>query len=86
MILLIFRTARDDRPSSLRPEKSSRAGSRYDVPIFATPEMPWDLHGEVARGLYSVPMELVGQRAQVWPDSRLVKVLHRRQLVSQPGA
>jgi hypothetical protein len=55
--------------------------SRYDVPIFATPKVARDLHIEVARGLYSIPAELVGQRVQVRADSRLVKVFHRGQLV-----
>jgi hypothetical protein len=53
----------------------------YDVPIFATPKVARDLHIEVARGLYSVPAELVGQRVQVRADSRLVKVFSRGQLV-----
>jgi transposase len=55
--------------------------ARYDVPIFATPKVARDLHIEVARGLYSVPAELVGQRVQVRADSRLVKVFVRGQLV-----
>jgi transposase len=54
---------------------------RYDVPIFATPKVARDLHIEVARGLYSVPAELVGQRVDVRADSVLVKVFHRGQLV-----
>jgi transposase len=54
---------------------------RYDVPIFATPKVARDLHIEVARGLYSVPAELVGQRVEVRADSRLVKVFSRGQLV-----
>jgi len=55
--------------------------SGYDVPIFATPKVARDLHIEVARGLYSVPAELVGQRVEVRADSRLVKVFSRGQLV-----
>ena len=55
--------------------------TRYDVPIFATPKVARDLHIEVARGLYSIPAELVGQRVQVRADSALVKVFHRGQLV-----
>jgi len=54
---------------------------RYDVPIFATPKVARDRHIEVARGLYSVPGELIGQRVQVRADSRLVKVFSRGQLV-----
>ncbi len=53
----------------------------YDVPIFATPKVARDRHIEVARGLYSVPGELLGQRVDVRADSRLVKVLSRGQLV-----
>ncbi len=55
--------------------------SRYDVPIFATPKVARDLHIEVARGLYSLPAELVGQRVDVRADSRLVKVFSRGQLI-----
>jgi transposase len=55
--------------------------SRYDVPIFATPKVARDLHIEVARGLYSVPAELVGQRVDVRADATLVKVFVRGQLV-----
>jgi hypothetical protein len=44
--------------------------SRYDVPIFATPKVARDLHIEVARGLYSIPAELVGQRVQVRAPTR----------------
>lgn len=54
---------------------------RYDVPLFATPKVARDLHIEVARGLYSVPGELIGQRVEVRADSRLVKVFSRGQLV-----
>ncbi len=53
----------------------------YDVPLFATPKVARDLHIEVARGLYSVPGELLGQRVDVRADSRLVKVFSRGQLV-----
>jgi hypothetical protein len=54
---------------------------RYDVPIFATPKVARDLHIEVARGLYSIPAEFVGQRVEVRADSTLVKVFSRGQLV-----
>ena len=54
---------------------------RYDVPIFARPKVARDLHIEVARGLYSVPAELLGQRVDVRADTRLVKVFSRGQLV-----
>jgi transposase len=54
---------------------------RYDVPIFATPKVARDHHVEVARALYSVPGELIGQRVDVRADSILVKIYSRGQLV-----
>ena len=51
------------------------------MPIFATPKVARDLHIEVARGLYSVPAELLGQRVQVRAGRTLVKVFSRGQLV-----
>jgi hypothetical protein len=54
---------------------------RYDEPIFATPKVARDHHVEVARGLYSVPGELIGQRVDVRADSVLVKIYSRGQLV-----
>ena len=53
----------------------------YDVPVFATPKVAPDRHVEVARAMYSVPGELIGQRVQARADSRLVKVYHRGQLI-----
>lgn len=54
---------------------------RYDVPIFATPKVARDHHIEVARGLYSVPGELIGQRVQVRADSALVKIYSAGRLI-----
>ena len=53
----------------------------YDVPVFCTPKVGRDLHIEVARALYSVPGELIGQQVQVRADTHLVKVFSRGQLV-----
>ena len=58
-----------------------RPGVPYDQPIFATPKVARDLHIEVARALYSMPGELIGQRVSVRADSHLVKVYSRGQLV-----
>jgi hypothetical protein len=58
-----------------------RPGTGYDQPIFATPKVARDLHFEVAKALYSMPGELVGQRVAVRADSHLVKVYSRGQLV-----
>jgi transposase len=53
----------------------------YDVPVFATPKVARDRHVEVARALYSVPGELIGQRLDVRADSRLVKFYFHGQLI-----
>jgi len=53
----------------------------YDMAIFATPKVARDHHVEVARGLYSVPGELIGQRVQVRVDQALVKIFSAGQLV-----
>jgi transposase len=53
----------------------------YDVPTFARPKVARDRHVEVAKALYSVPGELIGQHLQARADSRLVKLYHRGQLI-----
>ncbi len=63
------------------PRLLPRPGMPYDLPVFATPKVARDLHIEVARALYCVPGELIGQRVQVRADSALVKVYSRGQLV-----
>jgi len=62
----------------------------YDLPVYATATVHRDHHVEVARGLYSVPGNLIGARVEVRADSRLVRIWHRGQLVKthprqQPG-
>jgi transposase len=53
----------------------------YDVPIYATAKVHRDHHIEVARAIYSIPGNLIGQRVQVRADRELVRVFHRGQLV-----
>jgi hypothetical protein len=53
----------------------------YDVPVFAHPKVAPDRHVEVAKALYSIPGELIGQRLQARADSRLVKFYSRGQLI-----
>ena len=53
----------------------------YDVPVFATPKVARDRHVEVARAIYSIPGELIGQHLQARADSRLVKFYFRGQLI-----
>jgi transposase len=63
------------------PALLPRPGTPYDVPVFASPKVARDLHIEVAKALYSVPGELIGQYVQVRADAHLVKVFSRGQLV-----
>lgn len=62
----------------------------YDVPVYATAKVHRDHHIEVARALYSIPGNLIGQRVEVRADRMLVRVFQRGQLVKihprqQPG-
>ena len=55
--------------------------SAYDLPIYATAKVHRDHHIEVAKALYSIPGNLIGQRVGVRADRELVRVFHRGQLV-----
>lgn len=46
----------------------------YVIPLFAEPKVHRDHHIEVARALYSVPGNRIGQHIQVWVDAHLVKL------------
>ncbi len=48
--------------------------SSYVMPLFAEPKVHRDHHIEVARALYSVPDNRIGQRVQVWVEQHLVKI------------
>jgi hypothetical protein len=53
----------------------------YDVPIYTTAKVHRDHHIEVAKALYSIPGNLIGQRVDVRADRTLVRVFARGQLV-----
>jgi transposase len=53
----------------------------YDLPIYATAKVHRDHHIEVAKALYSVPGNLIGQRVDVRADRALVRIYARGQLV-----
>lgn len=53
----------------------------YDLPIYAKPKVHRDHYIEVARALYSVPGDLVGQRVEARADRALVRVYCRGALV-----
>jgi len=52
-----------------------------DLPVYATAKVHRDHHIEVAKALYSVPGNLIGQRVEVRADRALVRVFARAQLV-----
>jgi transposase len=53
----------------------------FDIPMFTRPKMARDRHVEVARAIYSVPGDLIGQRLLARADARTVKLYHRGQLI-----
>ncbi len=53
----------------------------YDVPIYTTAKVHRDHHIEIAKALYSIPGNLIGQRVEVRADRTLVRVFARGQLV-----
>lgn len=53
----------------------------YDVPVFTRVKVHRDYHVEVARALYSLPQQWIGQHLDARADSELVKLFHRGQLV-----
>jgi transposase len=53
----------------------------YDIPIYASAKVHRDHHIEVAKALYSIPGNLIGQKVEVRADRQLVRVFHRGQLV-----
>lgn len=55
--------------------------SRYDTPTWTVAKVHRDHHIQVAKALYSVPGELIGQQVEVRADSKLVKILHRGQVI-----
>jgi len=53
----------------------------FDLPVYSKPKVAPDRHVAVARGLYSVPGDLIGQRLTARADSRTVKLYWRAQLI-----
>ncbi len=53
----------------------------YDVPMFTRVKVHRDFHVEVAKSLYSLPQEWIGQYLNARADGELVKLFHSGQLV-----
>ena len=54
---------------------------RYDTPRWTEAKVHRDHHIQVGKALYSVPGELIGEQVSVRSDSKLVKILHRGQVI-----
>jgi len=54
---------------------------RYDLPLYKSAKVHRDHHIEIAKALYSVPGNLIGETVEVRADSKLVKVFCRGRLV-----
>jgi transposase len=63
------------------PKLLPAPAQRYDLPIYKSAKVHRDHHIEVAKALYSVPGNLIGESVEVRADSKLVKVFCRGQLV-----
>lgn len=63
------------------PELLPAPEGRYDTPTWTTAKVHRDHHIQVAKALYSVPGDLIGQQVTVRVDSALVKILFRGQVV-----
>lgn len=53
----------------------------FDVPAWTQPKVAPDRHVQVAKGLYSVPGELIGKRIDARADARAVKLYWRGELI-----
>jgi hypothetical protein len=54
---------------------------RYDVPVFTRVKVHRDYHVEVAKALYSIPEQWIGQHLEARADSELVKLYSSGKLV-----
>lgn len=64
-----------------QPQLAAAPSEVYDVPVYATAKVHRDHHIEVAKALYSVPGDLIGQRVDVRADAKLVRIFARGHLV-----
>ena len=53
----------------------------FDVPVFSSPKVHRDHHVEIAKALYSVPGELIGQHLKARADAKTVKLYTKGRLI-----
>jgi len=56
-----------------QPRLLAAPESPYDIPLWCDPKVPRDHLASVARGLYSLPTEYIGQRLRARADSQTVR-------------
>lgn len=59
--------------SDEQPRLLAAPTDRYDTPIWCDPKVPRDHLASVARGLYSLPTQYIGQRLRARADSQTVR-------------
>jgi transposase len=63
------------------PQLTPPPDEPFDIPTWAHPKVAPDRHVQIAKALYSVPGELVGQRLDARVDARTVKLYWRGTLI-----
>ena len=63
------------------PKLKPLPDTAFDIPTWAHPKVAPDRHVQVAKALYSVPGELVGQRLDARVDASTVKLYWRGELI-----
>jgi transposase len=58
----------EEKPALLAPPSQT-----YDVPLWADPKVGRDQHAQVARALYSLPRQHIGQTLRARADAKLVR-------------
>jgi hypothetical protein len=53
----------------------------YDVPLWTTPKVARDQHAQVAKALYSLPVDYVGKTLRARADSRTVRIYDGPRLI-----
>lgn len=57
--------------------------SRYDVPLYGRPKVARDHHISIAKALYSVPGNRIGQKVDVRADRCLVRIFQQGQVLRE---
>jgi transposase len=63
------------------PRLAPAPAEAFDLPTYSHPKVAPDRHVQIARALYSVPGELIGQRLTARADAHAVKLYWRGQLI-----